>query len=100
MNTTWVYIKTEPGLWTVGFYAPDGEFHSDSDHNSKEEAGERVHYLNGAICTPQTDFTKIEKASIMIASGYVANNGFDSPDATIAKYCVETAKIILEEANK
>ena len=22
---TWVYIRTEPGLWTVGFYDPDGD---------------------------------------------------------------------------
>lgn len=47
MNTTWVYITTEPGLWTVGFYSPDGQYHTDSDHNSKEEAGTRCHYLNG-----------------------------------------------------
>lgn len=33
--------------WTVGFYAPDGEFHTDSDHDSKEEAAARCHYLNG-----------------------------------------------------
>ena len=24
----YVYIQTEPGLWTVGFYSPDGKFHS------------------------------------------------------------------------
>jgi len=45
--TVWVYIRSEPGLWTVGFYAPDGRFHADSDHNDREEAAERVHYLNG-----------------------------------------------------
>jgi len=44
---TWVYIQSEPGLWTVGFYDPDGRWHSDSDHASKSEAAERVHYLNG-----------------------------------------------------
>jgi len=38
---------TEPGLWTVGFYNPDGEFITDSDHDSKEDAAKRVHYLNG-----------------------------------------------------
>lgn len=43
----YVYIQTESQLWTVGFYAPDGEWHSDSDHSSKESAAKRVHYLNG-----------------------------------------------------
>ena len=46
-QTKWVYIRSEPGLWTVGFYSPDGKFHTDSDHDSRESAAERVHYLNG-----------------------------------------------------
>ena len=44
---TWVYIKSEPGLWTVGFYAPNGEWNTDSDHSTSEAAADRVHYLNG-----------------------------------------------------
>ena len=43
----WVYIQTEPQLWTVGFYSPDGQWHSESDHGSAEEAATRVHWLNG-----------------------------------------------------
>jgi len=46
----YVYIKSNfPGenLWTVGFYSPDGEWHSESDYNTPEEAAKRVHYLNG-----------------------------------------------------
>ena len=43
----YVYIKTERFLWTVGFYSLDGEWHPDSDHDTKESAAERVHYLNG-----------------------------------------------------
>ena len=43
----YVYLLSEPGLYTVGFYDPSGKWHSDSDHNSKELAAERVHYLNG-----------------------------------------------------
>lgn len=46
MNT-WVYIKTEPQLWTVGFYDPHGEYQTDSDHSSPQAAAARVHYLNG-----------------------------------------------------
>ena len=43
----YVYQKTEKYLWTVGFFTPDGEWIPESDHDSKEEAAERVHYLNG-----------------------------------------------------
>ena len=44
---TWVYMRTEPQLWTVGFYTPSGEWKTDSDHDVREEAAKRVHYLNG-----------------------------------------------------
>ena len=43
----YVYIQSEPGLWTVGFYEPNGKWQPESDHNSSEKAAERVHYLNG-----------------------------------------------------
>lgn len=43
----WVYIETEKGLWTVGFYSPSGEFITDSDHDVKQQAAGRVAYLNG-----------------------------------------------------
>lgn len=43
----YVYWQSEPGLWTVGYYSPDGERHPESDHASPAEAAERVHYLNG-----------------------------------------------------
>lgn len=44
---SYVYIKSEPGLWTVGFYDPDDCFVPESDHSSTESAAARVHYLNG-----------------------------------------------------
>jgi len=43
----YVYIRSEPGLWTVGFYHPNGQWEPDSDHTSRQEAAERAHYLNG-----------------------------------------------------
>lgn len=43
----YVYIESEHNLWTVGFYDPQGKWHPDSDHDSREEAAKRVHYLNG-----------------------------------------------------
>lgn len=43
----YVYIRSEPMLWTVGFYTPDGKWMPESDHESKGEAAERVALLNG-----------------------------------------------------
>lgn len=50
MNTAWVYRETDAG-WTVGYYNRQGEWLSDSDHKTKGEAAERVHYLNGGAGT-------------------------------------------------
>lgn len=44
----WVYIQSEPGLYTVGFYDPRGEWHADTDWRTKEEAANRVAWLNGS----------------------------------------------------
>lgn len=50
----WVYIKSEPRLWTVGFYEPvTGGWHSESDHDNPEDAAKRVHYLNGGTDEPR-----------------------------------------------
>jgi hypothetical protein len=46
---SYVYIQTEPKLWTVGFYAPDGKFQPESDYASPTEAAQRVRYLNGGV---------------------------------------------------
>lgn len=43
----WVYIQSEPGLYTVGFYDPEGKWHPESDWESRQEAVTRVNYLNG-----------------------------------------------------
>ena len=46
-DTTWVYKRTEPGVWTVGFYDPHGNWCPETDHVSRDEAARRVHWLNG-----------------------------------------------------
>jgi len=43
----WVYIKTERGIWTVGYWSPDRQWHPDGDYPTQEEAALRVHWLNG-----------------------------------------------------
>jgi hypothetical protein len=48
MNVSgWVYVCSEPGVWTVGHYDPNGEWHSDSDHGNRQDAATRCNYLNG-----------------------------------------------------
>ena len=42
-----VYIKSEPTLWTVGHYKPNGEWVPESDHDDQESAAKRTAYLNG-----------------------------------------------------
>lgn len=45
----YVYIraKGEDCLWVAGFYDPTGKFIPESDWDSRKEAAERVHWLNG-----------------------------------------------------
>jgi hypothetical protein len=43
----YVYIKSEPNCYTVGFYDPQGKFHAESDHESPDMAANRVAWLNG-----------------------------------------------------
>lgn len=45
----YVHIKSEPRLWTVGFYNPNGKWITNSDHNDREEAANRVAWLNGGV---------------------------------------------------
>jgi hypothetical protein len=47
MNQTYVYIRSEPGLYTVGFYTPNGKWEPESDHKTQEEAANQVNWLNG-----------------------------------------------------
>ncbi len=37
----------EHDLYTVGHYSPDGKWEPESDFSKREDAAERVHYLNG-----------------------------------------------------
>ena len=43
----YIYIDSEPGLYTVGFYDPSGKWYPESDWNSRVEASNRVNFLNG-----------------------------------------------------
>ena len=44
---SYVYIESEPSVWTVGFYNPSGAWIPESDHALAQMAAERVRWLNG-----------------------------------------------------
>ncbi len=44
---SYVYIRSEHDLWTVGHYAPDGQWVSESDHPDAASAARRVRWLHG-----------------------------------------------------
>ena len=44
----YVYVQSEPSLWTVGFYDPKGKWVPESDHDNSEDAARRVAWLNGS----------------------------------------------------
>lgn len=74
--TTYVYIQTEPSLWTVGFYTPAGKWEPDSDHDSPSKAAERVHCLNGG--DDQHQITRLRKATqkmVQAADNMALTNG-------------------------
>jgi hypothetical protein len=47
----YLYQKSEPGLWSVGYFTPSGKWEKESDCSSAAEAAERVHWLNGGKIT-------------------------------------------------
>lgn len=49
----YVYVKSQCGLWTVGFYDPSGEWQPESDHSSSESAARHVAWLNGSDLSDQ-----------------------------------------------
>ena len=51
----YVYIQSDPELWTVGFYTPTDEWKPESDHSIQEEAANRVAFLNGNNHQKQID---------------------------------------------
>lgn len=44
---SFVYIQTEPRLWTVGCYDGGGQFQPESDHGTPGEAARHAAWLNG-----------------------------------------------------
>lgn len=45
---SYVYVRSERELFTVGHYDPAGKWHPESDHPDHESAAQRVAWLNGS----------------------------------------------------
>lgn len=44
-----VYLQTEPNLFTVGFYDNKKKWQPETDYPTREEAADRAAYLNGDV---------------------------------------------------
>lgn len=73
--------EVNQNLWTVGFYAPSGNWISESDHFTSEEAAKRVSFLNGgsmvnnvAYVQNKTEYNNNDYGSII--SGRYDNGGW------------------------
>jgi hypothetical protein len=77
MNRTdvvWVYMRTEPNLYTVGYYDPSHNWHGDSDHGNVRDAANRVHFLNGGSSTPHQVETNRHLADIAQSLARIARS--------------------------
>lgn len=53
---SYVYRRdADEPLFTVGFYDPEGMWHTDTDHTDRESAAARVSFLNGGAHKELTD---------------------------------------------
>lgn len=73
--TEYHYIRSEPGLWTVGTGTPGkgGNWEPESDWSSPDEAAKRVNFLNGGSDDSDKDtvIAELLEALETIANGTV-----------------------------
>ena len=74
----YVYKKSETLLWTVGYYDPSGQWQPESDHDIREEAAARIHYLNGGGGA-MVDSSVAEAADLAEAADQVVDAFSDCP---------------------
>lgn len=68
----YVFIKSEPRLWTVGFFQPDGKFYPIEDFSSPEEAGRHTAFLNGG---PNPEERLLNEIRRLVNRAIMAKNG-------------------------
>ena len=63
LSEDWREAGERKQLFTVGHWKPDGVFEPESDHDIKENAADRCHYLNGGM--PAYELEQITQAACM-----------------------------------
>jgi hypothetical protein len=43
----YIFQKSEPGVWTVGYFTSSGEWKTECECSSAADASQRAHWLNG-----------------------------------------------------
>jgi hypothetical protein len=77
-----VYQQSEPNLWTVGHYDPQGKWQPESDQASDQDAAKRVAWLNGNNAsedTPDYDTTFRFLRRAVLASHMRNHAGISKP---------------------
>src|SRR6185437_5601470 len=70
IEMSYVYIQSEPGLFTVGFYDPSGRWHAESDHGSRGKAADRVARLNGGAALDNARNAMLIVDDLLAQAGY------------------------------
>lgn len=76
--SNYVYVRSEPGLWTVGFYAPDGRWNSEADFGDPEKAAERVAWLNGSGPHIHAHDKLVEALEAVKRHGLIEQDGYET----------------------
>lgn len=73
----YVYIQSEPDLWTVGRYDEKGKWHPKSDHDHILGAAEKANELNRKPCPTLAQIESILDDGLEAYSSY--DEGYISP---------------------
>lgn len=99
----YVYKQSEPYLWTVGFYDPKGNWCPESDCDRREEAAERVAWLNGSQSKKDENRIKsydeiVDEIRSSLKSSVPINAIYKIAAVTFAKQYIDLASEIIDPA--
>lgn len=92
----YVYIRSEPRLFTVGHYDPNGGFNAESDHEDRESAAARCAFLNGgasAVAAPS--LTIRDQFAMAALTGLLADPDMECSDTRFAELAYGYADAML-----
>jgi hypothetical protein len=89
----YVYLNSEPGLYTAGFHSADGRWHPESDHDAEDKAARRVAELNGTA-----ELAELRRVNALLVAALERIAQFDEYEP--AGPAALTARAALAEAEK